>query len=159
MKKYKSATVYHREGQLYVSSFVKTTTGLDVVSDPYSVLDNDISAEKLGKTIKSAIKKGFTADPIPHPDNFSDYPQLNEFLSTVGCRSWPAFAKKAVASQVKLLFDENGEPECFLVDAEVADQRGGFSDVGDRLELPSDVTDEALGEAVIERLKWAREQM
>lgn len=157
MNNYKSATIFHREHTFYVRTFVKTDTGLDVGAGPYLTFDTDVVAGVLGAAVKKAVWRSFTQEPIPHPDNFSDHPKLNEFLSVVGCSSWGAFAKKAVACDVTML-TSGPEKGNYYVEAEIADKRGGFSNVGEEIELPSDVTDEALGEAVMERLKWAREQ-
>lgn len=93
----KRATVYLSKGKLFLHASSRTTDGVWIASEPFSIVDLDVSDADLGQAILSTLR-GSQAG-VSHPRTWTGL--LEPLLTLANVRSWGAFARRASCVEIE----------------------------------------------------------
>lgn len=135
----RSASVYLRDGQLFLNSESRTTAGVWIGVHPVTVVRSDVSFEMKGELLLQALA-GSDVD-VSHPTDWAALVQ--PLLTSAGVKSWSAFAKRASSCHVTA---DNGT--IVLRPYRRHGNRGFFLEIPDHAISLSEPSEAALGEAL-----------
>lgn len=92
----KAATVYERNGKLYVHSSSKTTAGVWVITSPVLVVGKESTAE-IGRALRECLAA--SGEGVPHPKSFTNL--FDPVLDLAGTKSFGTFVKSAKCVEVE----------------------------------------------------------
>ncbi|WP_156433012.1 hypothetical protein [Sinorhizobium sp. GL28] len=92
----KAATIYEREGMLYVHSSSKTTVGLWILNAPVLSIDKTDVGE-VGRAIRECLAA--SCENVPHPRSFTNL--FDPVLVRAGVKSFGRFLKAAKCVEVE----------------------------------------------------------
>lgn len=90
------ATVFLRGKQFFIHSTSVTTAGVGLATEPFVALTTDSDGEAIGIAALEALNSSH--EGIPHPTNWKGI--LDPLLRMSSCKSWSAFASKAVCYEL-----------------------------------------------------------
>jgi hypothetical protein len=133
------ATIYFRNGSLFVHASSRSTDGVWVASEPFLKVEASANDVDLGGAVRGALDCSRT--DIPHPTSWTGL--LDPLLALAGVKSWSTFAKSALCAEVE---EEGGLAS--VVPTDNLGARGGFQPDPSRA-TPSEASDlESLGAKV-----------
>lgn len=92
-----AATIYERDGKVFIHASSKTTAGVWVLSAPVLEVQERDPAD-LGKAIRECLEA--SGEGVPHPKSFTNL--FDPVLALAGVRSFNTFVKSAKCVEVEM---------------------------------------------------------
>ncbi len=137
----KTATVYERNGKLYIHSLSKTTVGVWVINPPVLTASKS-NAGEIGRAIRECLAG--SREGVPHPSPSVAKRVFDPVLNLAGVKSTKEFNESAKCVQVEAA---EGKSVTFVPTRNGRAERG-FTRLSNPLEIAPD-SDDALGSATL----------
>lgn len=141
----KAATIYERNGKLYVHSSSKTITGVWVINALVLAVDKEDVGE-IGRSIRECL--AVSREGVPHPKSFTNL--FDPVLDLAGVKSFGTFVKSVKCVEVEMS-DDGGVT---LIPTRNEGVDDGFAPLPNKTEATFGA-DEALGSTVVAVLAMA----
>lgn len=137
------ATVYDRDGRLYVHSSSQTTAGLWIRNDAPVLVPSKENVGEIGRSVRQCLEA--SRQGVPHPTVWTN--MFKPVLKAAKVRSYRAFMTSARCLGVSV-----AEGVVTLTPTRNEGSRGGFAYLPDAAKITLG-SDETLGAAVLEALE------
>lgn len=141
----KAATIYERNGKLYVHSSSKTTAGVWLINSPVLAVDKEDAGE-IGRSIRECLAA--SREDVPHPKSFTSL--FDPVLDLSGVKSFGTFVKSAKCVEVEM----RDGAAVTLIPTRNEGVDDGFAPLPYKTEAPLG-SDEALGSAAVAALEMS----
>lgn len=138
----KAATIYERNGKLYVHSSSKTTAGVWVINAPVVTARKENVGE-IGRSIRACLAA--SREDVPHPKSFTNL--FDPMLTLAGVKSFSTFVKSAKCVEVETVNDET----VMLIPTRNEGAEDGFTPLSNKTKT-ADGSDDDLGSAAVAAL-------